>query len=83
MQQLWNVSGSFGLQNTIAEWSYVFAVGAIAYIVPSIVFLLFGSGEIQPWNERQTTRTSESSAHRSDIDVFALKYVPSTEKRAA
>lgn len=39
------------LQNTIDEWSKVFFVGATIYIVPSLLFMLMGSAEIQPWND--------------------------------
>lgn len=38
-------------QNTIDHWSNVFLVGSIVYIVPAIVFMFFGSGEVQPWND--------------------------------
>lgn len=39
------------LQNTIADWSYVFLIGSVVYIVPAIVFMLFGSAQVQPWND--------------------------------
>lgn len=29
-------------------------IAAVAYIVPAIVFILFGSGNVQPWNESST-----------------------------
>lgn len=34
-------------------------IAAIAYIVPAIVFILFGSGNVQPWNESSTTEINE------------------------
>lgn len=43
------------LQNTIDEWSVIFVIAAIAYIVPAFVFILFGSGQVQPWNESKKT----------------------------
>lgn len=30
----------------------IFIIGGIAYILPAIVYLIFGSGETQTWNER-------------------------------
>lgn len=39
------------LQNTINEWSNLFTIGAFAYIMPAIVFIIFGSGDVQPWND--------------------------------
>lgn len=45
------VSGFTAKRNTITEWSYVFMVGAGMYVVPAIFFMIFGSAEVQPWNE--------------------------------
>lgn len=39
------------VQSTMDEWQYVFMIGAAAYIVPGLVFVLFGSGVVQEWNE--------------------------------
>jgi MFS transporter, ACS family, solute carrier family 17 (sodium-dependent inorganic phosphate cotransporter), other len=36
------------------EWRYIFAIGAIAYIFPALIFALYGSGEIQKWNTSKT-----------------------------
>lgn len=41
-------------QNTISEWNNVFLVGSVVYVVPAIVFMVFGSGEVQPWNDTTT-----------------------------
>lgn len=40
-------------QSTMDEWQYVFAIGAAAYIIPAVVFVLFGSAVVQAWNEPQ------------------------------
>ncbi|GAB0086052.1 sialin [Sergentomyia squamirostris] len=37
--------------NTMDEWSKIFYIGSVVYIVTAIVFMIFGSGNIQPWNE--------------------------------
>lgn len=37
-------------KNTIAEWSVVFTIGAVGYIVPALVFFAFGSATAQPWD---------------------------------
>lgn len=37
-------------QNTIKQWNTIFIINAILYIVPAIIFILFGSGQIQKWN---------------------------------
>lgn len=43
-------------QSTINEWRNVFLLGAGVYIIPAIIFILFGSGEVQQWNEQNTRR---------------------------
>ncbi|KAL3273997.1 hypothetical protein HHI36_015415 [Cryptolaemus montrouzieri] len=39
--------------NTMDQWSVVFAIGGIIYIISGIVFMLFGSADLQPWNEKK------------------------------
>lgn len=46
-----NLYKPFAFQNTIDEWSIIFIIAAVAYIVPAVIFVLFGSGQVQPWNE--------------------------------
>lgn len=41
-------------QNTIEEWSIIFIIAGVAYIIPAIVFILFGSGNVQSWNENKS-----------------------------
>lgn len=38
-------------QNTIESWGIIFIIAALAYILPSLFFVSFGSGEVQSWNE--------------------------------
>lgn len=33
------------------EWQYIFIIGGIVYILPALFFMIFGSGEVQKWNE--------------------------------
>lgn len=54
----------FFQKNTIEEWTYIFAIGAAAYIIPAIVFMLFGSIRIQAWNE--PTGSSVKSRDQKD-----------------
>uniref|UniRef100_A0A1B0DPH8 Major facilitator superfamily (MFS) profile domain-containing protein n=1 Tax=Phlebotomus papatasi TaxID=29031 RepID=A0A1B0DPH8_PHLPP len=37
--------------NTMAEWSNVFIVGCVIYVLPALIYMMLGSGETQPWNE--------------------------------
>ncbi|XP_059611808.1 sialin-like [Phlebotomus argentipes] len=36
--------------NTFENWIYVFLIGSAIYIGSALVYVLLGSGEIQPWN---------------------------------
>lgn len=36
--------------HTSEQWSYVFWILAVIYIVGSLTYLLLGSGNLQPWN---------------------------------
>ncbi|GLV46734.1 uncharacterized protein CBL_13507 [Carabus blaptoides fortunei] len=36
--------------NGMAEWRIIFTIGASVYILSGIVFCIFGTGEMQPWN---------------------------------
>ncbi|XP_055625542.1 sialin-like [Toxorhynchites rutilus septentrionalis] len=49
-------------QSTMQEWQYVFAIGAAAYIVPALVFILFGSGMVQKWNEPEQSNEPSKKA---------------------
>lgn len=46
-------------QNTLDEWLKVFLVGAVIYIAPAILFAIFGSGEVQPWNDDEPASKPE------------------------
>uniref|UniRef100_T1PC44 Major Facilitator Superfamily protein n=1 Tax=Musca domestica TaxID=7370 RepID=T1PC44_MUSDO len=45
--------------NTIDQWHYIFMIGAAAYIVPALIYWIFGSGKIQKWNELDTSSSKE------------------------
>lgn len=38
-------------RNTMQEWTYIFVIGAVAYIAPAFIFSIFGSANVQKWNE--------------------------------
>jgi len=39
------------LQSTAAEWQNVFLVGGGLYMGTAVIFILFGSGHVQKWND--------------------------------
>lgn len=43
------------------EWRYIFAIGAIAYILPALIYAVYGSGEVQKWNSRQNQQRDEDA----------------------
>lgn len=53
-------------QSTNSEWNAVFWIGGLAYIVPVIFFWIFGSGEVQPWNE---IATNDNDDKRKDDEA--------------
>ncbi|XP_041783948.1 sialin-like [Anopheles merus] len=50
-------------QSTMEEWQYVFIIGAAAYIVPALIFIVFGSGQVQKWNEPKQTQANAEFQH--------------------
>lgn len=42
----------------------IFIIGCVAYVVPAIVFIIFGSGNIQKWNEIPTTTKGAESLEK-------------------
>lgn len=49
-------------QNTMAEWTYIFIIGAVAYILPAVLFALFGSADVQKWNDdTEPTKTTKTN----------------------
>lgn len=49
-------------QNTVSEWNTIFLIGAVAYIIPAVLFMVFGSGNIQPWNEIPVQSLAEAES---------------------
>lgn len=43
------------------EWQYVFGIGALVYIIPAVFFIIFGSGEVQEWNQKKDTNEASES----------------------
>lgn len=55
-------------QNTIESWGIIFIIAALAYILPSLFFVLFGSGEVQSWNEVTLARIDQESKNDDVVD---------------
>lgn len=47
--------------STLNEWQYVFGIGALAYIIPAAIFIAFGSGNVQKWNDTKDCKDAQQS----------------------
>jgi MFS transporter, ACS family, solute carrier family 17 (sodium-dependent inorganic phosphate cotransporter), other len=45
---------SCNFQSTMNEWRNVFILDGTLYILSAIFFMIFGSGEVQKWNKRDS-----------------------------
>ncbi|KAJ8929837.1 hypothetical protein NQ314_017440 [Rhamnusium bicolor] len=43
------------------EWKIIFYLTASIYVVASFIFIMFGSGEVQPWNDEEKIKEKEKS----------------------
>lgn len=50
---------SFRKQSTMNEWQWIFIIGAFVYIIPALIFMAFGSGEVQKWNDGDQSKSSD------------------------
>lgn len=48
-------------QNTSKAWASVFAIGGITYCATGIFFIIFGTADTQPWNEKLEDKPGSSS----------------------
>jgi ACS family sodium-dependent inorganic phosphate cotransporter len=49
------------LQQTYAQWRKVFGIIAGVYAGGAIIYTLFGTGELQPWNSVQKKTVSDKN----------------------
>ena len=38
------------MQSTIAAWRTIFMIAAGFYVIPSIIFIIFGTAKVQPYD---------------------------------
>ncbi|XP_050586505.1 putative inorganic phosphate cotransporter isoform X2 [Bombus affinis] len=48
-------------EKDVTQWNIVFYLSAAIYILGNLMFVIFGSTEIQPWNNPKTTNIKEQS----------------------
>ncbi|XP_058459582.1 sialin-like [Malaya genurostris] len=47
-------------KSTIDEWKYLFFISAAIYIACGVIFIVFGTGKVQKWNEIKPKNTAEN-----------------------
>ncbi|CAH0720449.1 unnamed protein product, partial [Brenthis ino] len=55
---------------TISAWRVIFFVTIALYVIEIIVYMIFGSGEQQPWNDVQENDQPEEKPLKSDVKVL-------------
>ncbi|XP_044737750.1 sialin [Chrysoperla carnea] len=65
---------------TYGQWQYVFAILAVTYIFGALVYLIFGSGELQPWNSGPVK--AQPTQNGVDAEVVPLKETPPPSEKA-
>ncbi|XP_042874675.1 putative inorganic phosphate cotransporter [Penaeus japonicus] len=55
-------------EQTSAQWQKVFVVFISVYFVTEIFYLVFSSGDVQPWNNEAAGKQEEEEAERSQLN---------------
>lgn len=58
---------TYAFQSTVEEWEKIFFVGAGMYIGPTIIFMIFGSGYVQKWNNILDEEIPDKLTSEEDI----------------
>lgn len=57
-------------QRTVKEWRVVFWIMVVVLVITNFVYVCFGSGEQQPWNEPaedESSKSKESKSHDKEV----------------
>lgn len=61
----------FVLKTDPILWRYVFCISAAIYVAADILYVIFASGEVQPWNyEIEKIETNETKEKKLKEEVF-------------
>lgn len=53
--------------NTMNEWNQIFVIAAVVFIVPALVFICFGSTDVQYWNDSDADTDKDKAKEKSTI----------------
>lgn len=57
------------LQRTILEWRLVFWIMMVVMSLSSVVFVVFGTGEVQPWDDLEQHHLREKEKERRGLPI--------------
>lgn len=55
------------MQNGVEEWRIMFWISAVVFISATVLFWLFGSAEIQPWNDSSHAKVPTTTDEEKQI----------------
>lgn len=58
----------------------MFLIGMILYIVPAVIFIFFGSGEVQPWNDEEQQQAASNKDVEQPKSASVAPELPEKEK---
>ncbi|XP_076368094.1 putative inorganic phosphate cotransporter isoform X2 [Tachypleus tridentatus] len=67
-------------RQTLQQWKKVFSIGAAIYTFCGTFFVIFGSAELQPWNNIESSKTEEPACPTSVVSSNTPKKRTSAEK---
>lgn len=56
-------------QRTVLEWRLVFWIMLIVMVSSSVVFVVFGSGELQPWDDLEEYHKNENEKKKKGLSM--------------
>ncbi|XP_076624580.1 putative inorganic phosphate cotransporter [Colletes latitarsis] len=62
-------------ESNVKQWSYVFYLSAIVYFVGNLIFIIFGQGEVQPWNNYSVVKNRKYSRKESTTVICGKSFM--------
>lgn len=65
------INRDFNLQHTLSEWVLVFWIAFGVFAITNMVYIFFGSGEVQPWNiqPEKTFQSGDNNINTKDESI--------------
>lgn len=62
------------LQKDVDQWHIIFYISAVIYFLGNLIFVLFGSGEIQWWNDLSSNIAGKGGKKSQEIATISTIY---------